>query len=499
MTMRLPFDPKKMAAKNAREQASETPPASRAAGGTQAPLTVSQLAGRIESVLQTGFPERVRVIGQVSGFRERTHWYFDLKDAECVVNCVVFAGAARTVRFTPEVGQEIVLTGRVEFYGKQGRLTLIGESLEPVGAGALELAFRRLVEEIRALGWFAEERKRALPAFPRRVAIVTSRTGAALHDVLDTLRRRSPWIEVLVVDARMQGDGAAAEIANVVRSIGRQSRELAIDVLIVTRGGGSKEELWAFNERILAEAIVQSPIPVIAAIGHETDTTIAELVADLRCATPTQAAMRLAPDREALLEQIDALAMRLRGAIDRTTAQTRHLEHLRRQLRLATLTNLRSELNRVEAMASRLERVKPVAVLERRRASVDRASARLEHAMRAGYAPERVEELARRLQSAGARRIASSNARMNVVSRQLEAVGPASVLARGFSYTTRQDGTLVRHVLDARPGERLQTRVSDGEIHSTVDGLSRSSVQPSRPSKSRPSSQGEGLFPIDPP
>ncbi len=472
MTGRLPFDPKKMAA--AKPRATESAPAPKA---SDAPITVSQLAGRIGSAIAAGLPDRVRVIGQVSGFRERTHWYFDLKDAESIVNCVVFASAAKRIRFTPTIGQEVVLSGRVEFYGKQGRVTLIADRVEPVGAGALDIAFRRLVEEIRALGWFDDSRKRPMPAFPQRVAIVTSRTGAALQDVLDTLRRRSPWVDVLLLDARVQGEGAAQEVADAISWLGAHYQRLAIDAILVTRGGGSMEDLWAFNERIVAEAIVRSPVAVIAAIGHETDTTIAELVADLRCATPTQAAMRLAPDRAALLDQLSSLQSHLRAAIARTTDRSRDLDQLARHLKLAMVARLRERVRDIEELSSRLERQRPVAVLASRRARLDRAGDRLNVAARAAVERHDLRALDHRLRASLAIRVQQERSRFEAIARQLDAVGPQRVLARGFSYTRREDGTLVRSRADARPGDRLLTRVSDGDVRSIVDGSAPSRVR----------------------
>ncbi|NUQ51244.1 MAG: exodeoxyribonuclease VII large subunit [Phycisphaerales bacterium] len=220
---RLPFDPSKMsgaadkpkassAAKRAEANAEAKPDdhaaASSARDGT---LTVTQLAGAIDSALKSGVPARVRVIGEVSGFRDRTHWYFDLKDANAVVSCVVFQFAARKVGFTPENGREVVVSGRIDFYAKAGKVSLIADKVEPIGAGALELAYRALVEELRGLGWFDVARKRRVPSFPRKIAVVTSRTAAALQDVLVTMKQRCPAVGVLLADVRVQGDGAAAE------------------------------------------------------------------------------------------------------------------------------------------------------------------------------------------------------------------------------------------------------------------------------------------------
>jgi exodeoxyribonuclease VII large subunit len=226
---------------------------------------------------------------------------------------VLFANVVRKHRIVLRDGLEVVVTGSLEFYAKAGKLSFIGTNAQPVGAGALDLAFKQLCEELRGLGWFDEVRKRPLPTFPRRVAVITSRSSAALQDVLDTMRRRCPAVEVALVDARVQGESAAAELRAKLVALSLRHREMGVDAIIITRGGGSAEDLWAFNDRALAEAILKCPVPVVAAIGHETDTTIAELVADVRAATPTQAAMRLTPDGDTLLEQVDLAHARPRA------------------------------------------------------------------------------------------------------------------------------------------------------------------------------------------
>lgn len=438
MTDRLPFDPSKMAAARAK-----------AAKG-DAPLTVAQLADRIANALSAGMPAPVRVIGEMSGFRERTHWYFDLKDAAAVVSCVMFASNLRKVRFPPQNGQEVVVTGRVEFYDKAGKVSLIAEKIEPVGAGALELAFRALCEELRALGWFAPERKRPIPRCPRRIAVVTSRSGAALQDVLDTMRRRCAATDVLIADVRVQGEGAAQEIADAIRWLGGNHQRLGVEAILVTRGGGSTEDLWAFNERIVADAIVHSPVPIVAAIGHETDTTIAELVADLRAATPTQAAMRLTPDRGALLEQLDSLHAQLRTALSRRLDLRGHLAALANHLRLATTSRLRADAHNLERLSGRLEAFRPAAIHARRAATLDALELRFAAAMRQS--------------------ILRSGLRLDADTRQLEAVGPGSVLRRGFSYTTLDSGQILKTPSDVRPGDKIRTVLADGEVRSTVEG-----------------------------
>lgn len=455
--LREPFDPSRVRA------------ASRPA---DAPWTVSELAEQIDLALRAGLPARVRVVGEVSGLRQRTHWYFDLKDEAAIVGCVMFVSHAGAGARYLRNGAQVVVSGRVEHYAPQGRTSLIVTAVEPVGEGPLERAFRALCAELAALGWFDPARKRPLPALPRRIAVITSRDGAALADVLDTLRRRSPWISVVLLDVRVQGEQAADQIARAIRWIGRHHLELGVDAVLLTRGGGSPEDLWAFNERVVAQAIVTCPVPIVAAIGHETDTTIAELVADERAATPTQAAMRIAPDAEALREQLAQMSRRLatvaRRRIDweqhRLRAAARHpllsdpgawLQRARRQLdhaaaRLHASVALRvgGGARRLESLAARLEPHRPVALLARRAARFERVR----------------HDLAGRWADLHARLIM----RVDAADRTLRAVGPLNVLRRGYSCTFDARGRPIRSVGQVGPGERIRTLVGDGAIRSRV-------------------------------
>jgi exodeoxyribonuclease VII large subunit len=497
---RLPFDPSKMA------QAARSEPTTTRDGV----LSVTQLAGKIEEALAR-IASPLRVIGEVSGFRDRTHWYFDLKDAQSVVNGVMFASAARKVGFTPANGQEVVATGRVEFYAKGGKVTLLIEKLEPVGAGALELAYRALCEELRNLGWFAPERKRRLPAFPRRIAIVTSKTGAALQDVLVTMNKRCPAVGALVVDVRVQGENAAPEIAEAIQFLSANAHVLGVDAILVTRGGGSMEDLWAFNERVVAQAIYECAIPVVAAIGHETDTTIAELVADERGATPTQAAMRLTPDRTALMHQITALQRRLsvdvtkrvRFEQERVRGLSRHalfsdpgslvsrarkaVDVLDAQLAGVALARMARARERVLRLEARLERRRPAAVHAATMAQVESLAARLGLAMRARLDRRTLQALGDRLTRAGGLAIRETRSRLESAHRQLLAVGPQGVLERGYSCTMTEDGRALRSASEARAGERLHTRLAKGEVRSIVEGGASNAPPP-------PSSATAGAF-----
>ncbi len=460
----------------------------------RSPITVSQLALLINRALRDQLTTGLKVVGEVGQFRERTHWYFDVKDAGALISCVMFASSARRAGFVPSVGQQVLLTGRVEFYDKGGRTQFMVDRIEPIGAGALDLAFRRLCEELRAMGWFEEGRKRALPMLPRRVAVVTSRGAAALQDVLDTARRRAPGVPIGLVDVRVQGEGAAEQVAAAVRGLSAAHERLGVDVVLVTRGGGSMEDLWAFNERIVAEAIVACPIPVVAAIGHETDTTIAELVADVRGATPTQAAMRIFPDSGALRRQLRSMGERLglqvsrqvridrerlRGLArhplmsdpgtlidrgrERLTSDVRHMVSGVR----ADLQHRRSRLDRLSA---RLERHRPASVYAGREAGLRLAMARLESAVAVRLARADVGPAAARLRSAVLGLLERRNGALQSAARGLDLVGPHGVLRRGYSMTLRSDGRAVRSTADVSPGLTVTTRLADGSFDSRVVG-----------------------------
>ncbi|MGP1347164.1 MAG: exodeoxyribonuclease VII large subunit [Phycisphaerales bacterium] len=490
------FDPSKM-------RGSPPPdPSARTAAPDDA-LSVSALCQLITNALADRIPRTIRVVGEISGFRDRSHWYFDLKDESAVINCVMFAAAARGVSFPLENGLKVIAEGRVDFYPKQGKTQVYVNRLAPIGAGELELRYRALVEQLRALGWFNLARKKPLPAFPKRIAIVTSRTGAALQDVIDTARRRCPMVELALVDVRVQGEAAAPEIARALRSLSRHRAAHAIDAIILTRGGGSMEDLWAFNERIVAEAIVESRIPIVAAIGHETDTTIAELVADERCATPTQAAMRLIPDRAALLEQCDAQAARMSTELRRRLRY--EAQRLRAAARLPWFTDPRAIIDAHRAQAAslhrrlgaairhrlqrqradlsdhaiRIARGRPEAVYATRIARLDTIGARLVRALRDRLSQQPIHAAHERLSFAWQELAQRRRDRLDVLDRELRLTAPDAILRRGFSITTINT-RLVRSTADAAPGDTLTTRLADGTLTSIITP-SDESPAPSRP------------------
>jgi len=480
------------------------------AGSSDRPFSVGELSAKIDAAIKTGLPARVRVLGEISGLRERTHFYFNLKDEGAVVGAVVFASTGRRLATRPADGLQVIATGRVDFYAPSGKVSLIVDRLEPVGAGPLERKFRELAEELRGLGWFDPETKLSLPTFPRRIAVVTSRTGAALQDVLDTARRRAPFVEWLVVDARVQGDAAVGEVSRAIATLGARHEELGVDAIIVTRGGGSLEDLWAFNERAVAEAIHACPVPIVAAIGHETDTTIAELVADERAATPTQAAMRLTPDRGAMLEQLSTLDRRLR---DSSAGRVRFSRELLRRFaehpvfrspreltaphaqRVETLgegigDRVRSRAIRarghVDRLGLRLERLRPSSQHARREERLRGLSERLGRVMRRAIDRDGVDHAERVVRRAMRERVDDARPDLDALERELEAVSPTRVLTRGYSFTTDLEGRAVRTTKELTPGQRVRTRVASGEFESEVvseAGLRAAGQGPARAEK----------------
>ncbi len=366
--------------------------------------TVSELTARIKSTLERGF-EDVVVRGEVSGLsRPRSgHVYLNLKDDGACLGAVLWRSTAGRVVFDLHDGLAVRAWGSVAVYAPQGKYQLIIDRVEPEGIGALELAFRQMFARLAAEGLFDPERKRPLPEFPRRIAVVTSPTGAAIRDFLQVVGRRWAASEILVVPSRVQGQGAAEEVA---AGIELANRVAGVDLVVVTRGGGSLEDLWAFNEEIVARAIVASGAPVVSAVGHEVDVTIADHAADFRALTPSEAGERCVPD-----------AREVRGRLDR----------------------LRESLVR---------------------ALVDRAA----------DARYRLEDLSDRADRAIRRAIDERRHRLSRLAAGLEAMSPVRVLARGYSLTTRErDDLLIRRATDVRRGDRIVTRLGDGSLVSRVE------------------------------
>jgi exodeoxyribonuclease VII large subunit len=445
------------------------------------PLSVAAVTSLIDRALRGGLPERLLVRGEISNFsphRGSGHLYFTLKDAQAAIDCVMFASSARSVKFTPADGMEVIASGQVRVYPQRGRYQLYVGSLQPVGQGALELAFRQLVAKLKSEGLFDAARKKPIPDYPRRIALVTARGGAALQDMLKVLRR-FPHLELLLASVPVQGEQAAPRIAETLALLNRHAMRLGgIDVILLARGGGSLEDLWAFNEEIVARAIAESRIPVISGVGHETDTTIADFVADHRAHTPTEAATFVTQHWKDAIARLPLMQTRLRQALRQVVRDARQRlapvaahEFFRRPLhRVRQLQQLLDDRERSLTLA--LSRVA-------RRASVDlhRLSARLssmhpQHRLRLAVSDlsHRATRLGQATETLQRRRVE----RVNALAQQLELLSPNAVLRRGYSITIRKDsGRVLRSATELRGGERLLTRLAEGEVESVADDPSQ--------------------------
>jgi exodeoxyribonuclease VII large subunit len=401
-------------------------------------LTVAELTRGIKQVLEETHGT-VWVEGEVSNLARPSsgHLYLTLKDEEAPLKTVIYRGVALRLRFDLRDGMRVIAKGRLTVYVPRGEYQLQVEEVQPKGIGPLELAFRQLKEKLSLLGYFEPRRKKPLPRIPRRVGLVTSGTGSAVRDMLEILSRRWPAAEVWVIPVRVQGEGAAQEIAGaigLINQIAGPERDPAVrvDVLLVGRGGGSLEDLWPFNEEVVAGAIHRSRIPIITGIGHEDDLTIADMVADQRALTPSEAAERAVPDRSKVLEWLENLEAQLRVL-------------LRRRLELAA-ARLR-ELGGRRCFRVPLERVRE----EERK----------------------VDEWGERLRRAMQQRLQHAKQRLEALAEKLETLSPLNVLARGYSLTRKEaDRSVVRSAAEVRVGERLVTHLEAGEIVSRVEKVS---------------------------
>jgi exodeoxyribonuclease VII large subunit len=482
-------------------------------------ITVSELTNRIDRAVRTGVPETVHVRGEISNYRPNQssgHIYFTLKDAATCIDCVMWKSDAVRLKFTPTDGLELLASGKVAVYGRTGRYQLYVTTLRPLGKGALELAFQQLRAKLEAAGLFAAGRKKPLPRFPIAIVLVTGINTAALADMLKVLRRY-PWIRPLIYPVPVQGDAAAGRIAGAIAHINACAGQLGADVILVARGGGSLEDLWAFNEEPVARAIAASRVPVITGIGHEVDVTIADLAADYHAHTPTEAAQIVSAHWRDVRDELDTSASRLRRStvsvlqqsrqrlgnierhevfrrpMDRINALRQLLDHRQGAMTTAVVHRLRQSQWRLQEIHGRLHRHMPAALARIR----DRIAARQRNlllvlASRVRLANDRISRAAvrlgdchpkfairlhsQRLKSTIDRlnRAAHSNVlhrrqRLDALERQLQAVNPSNVLQRGYSMTFRKkDGALIRSAEQIKPGDRLQTRFADGQVESVA-------------------------------
>ena len=450
-----------------------TPPTSPQHSADSA-LSVSQLNRLAKQLLEDCF-DQVEVIGEISNFSQPSsgHWYFTLKDKNAQIRCAMFRGRNFAVKFKPALGQQVQVKGKVSLYEGRGDYQLIADAMQPAGDGALALAFEQLKQELKSLGWFDESQKQALPKKIRHIAIITSASGAALQDVRSVLERRWPKMQVTLLPCLVQGSEAAGQIANAIDTVNRQysSGEQNYDVLLVCRGGGSLEDLWAFNERIVAEAIYHSAIPVVSAVGHEVDFSIADFVADLRAPTPSAAAELLSPNRESLLVDLNALNRRLNQAQNRNIAE--------RKLALQSLHGrikhpgqlLSERAQRLDELEIRLMRQHQQTALR-----CKTALANLIRRLQASSPEKKLSQQKQRQQDLKQQLLRSMSNTLKQKQQQLAAqrlllnsLGPQNILNRGYSILRDESGKVVKQRDQTNAGTKLSALLSDGEIKVTVD------------------------------
>ncbi|ENM5854143.1 exodeoxyribonuclease VII large subunit [Vibrio mimicus] len=433
--------------------------------------TVSRLNAEVRLLLENEMGI-VWLVGEISNFSAPVsgHWYLTLKDSQAQVKCAMFKGNNRLVNFKPQNGQQVLVKARLSLYEPRGDYQIILESMQPEGDGRLQQQFEQLKMQLAAEGLFAQTRKKALPENPRCVGIITSRTGAALHDILHVLKRRDPNLPVVIYPTLVQGEDAAIQIA---QAIGRANSRAECDVLIVGRGGGSLEDLWCFNHEIVARTIAASDIPIISAVGHEIDVTIADFVADVRAPTPSAAAELVSRDnrhkQQALHQWQAKLASGMRHYLAQQHSQFARIQH-------------------------KLDKQHPQARLERQQQQLDELSLRLEQKMhqRLAIQQQRWDRLSHKIQlnspthlirqqrfnllqqeqrltQSIQHHLIQSRHQLALLSEKMDAVSPLATLARGYSVTRTAQGELVRQSAQVKPGDTLVTQLMDGEILSTVN------------------------------
>ncbi|HMJ66711.1 MAG TPA: exodeoxyribonuclease VII large subunit [Candidatus Binatia bacterium] len=443
-------------------------------------LTVSELTANVRRLIEKEIGQ-VWVTGEVTNLRTQSsgHIYFTLKDGNAQLQCVLFRAEAVAHRELLQDGQKLLLQGDLTVYDARGVYQLIVRAIELQGIGALQLAFEKLKQKLLAEGLFAQERKRPIPQYPQRIGLVTSETGAAIRDVLHVIERRQPSLQIILTACRVQGPGAAEEIACAIQLLNRWSRPLdpsrRLDLILLTRGGGSLEDLWAFNEEVVARAIFESALPVISAVGHEIDFTISDFVADLRAATPSAAAELItegAHSSRAFLRDTAAyfgqlIARRLRSDRDGVEElQTRLLRvHPRRWLREQTqyLDELASRMHRC---ARQKHRDCSLTVLH-----LSQRFARVKPSIIARQLRQTTNEILRRLRNAARRQLKDERASIKALQVRLQLLSPENVLSRGYSITTdAATRKILRNAAETKPRQIIHTRLKTGTVKSVVEG-----------------------------
>jgi len=414
-------------------------------------LTVTELTRSIRGALETKF-RAVWVQGEISNYKLHPsgHQYFTLKDQRTQISCVIWRDTMAPPRQPLVDGSQVQVYGTVTVFEARGQYQLNVQIVQPRGVGLLQAKFEALKRKLEAEGLFAAERKRPLPKFPRRIGVVTSPTGAAIRDMLNVLRRRAPWLQILINPVRVQGTGAAQEIAVAIRELALPNEAFApLDLIVVTRGGGSIEDLWEFNEEIVARAIFHSSVPIVSAVGHEIDFTISDFVADLRAPTPSAAAELIVPDTIDLQRRIDGCTRALsRQLLSRVRESQQRLDHARETLQRCLTHKLDAYKRNLAHVTRALQARSPARELIARR--------------------NRFTDLHRRLVASPARLIENARNRFERIEGILRVLGPDATLRRGYSITMNERGKIVRTIAAVRPKMKIRTRISDGEFSSEI-------------------------------
>jgi exodeoxyribonuclease VII large subunit len=455
-------------------------------------FSVGELTRRLKGVVETTFP-RIRVEGELSNFKVYAsgHAYFTLKDNEAQIKGVIWRTALGRVRFEPKDGDQVVVTGKISVYEPRGEYQIVVDAMEPKGLGALQAAFEALKKKLIAEGLFADARKRPLPRIAWNVGIVTSPSGAVIRDMIRTLNRRFPGLRVVLAPVAVQGEEAAPQIAQALADLNRLG---GLDVIIVGRGGGSLEDLWAFNEEIVARAIAASAVPVVSAVGHETDFTIADFVADRRASTPTAAAEMVAPERDAVEDFVDQAVRRMTAELtDLVEGYAQRTDEFGERLAWGIRRTAQSFRRRIEAAARHLAALSPAQRLKHDRQRLTVAETKLTHALtrlaekrRAGFeaaagrievlrpirwverADERTARLEQRLAVAMTRGIDARSALFRSTVGKLDAYSPLAVLSRGYAIVTDEKGAVVKSAGAVKDGDSIALRLADGSVEATV-------------------------------
>ncbi len=433
--------------------------------------TVSQVNSLIKEILENNLPGRLTITGEITDFKHHHsgHCYLSLKDESSQLPCVMWKSKFSKLKFQPENGLAVIADGFIDVYSPHGKYQFYVESMIPAGVGALQLAFEQMVKKLKAQGLFDEVHKKAIPAYPKRIGILTSESGAAVHDITDSIRHRWPCVKLFLYPVLVQGEGAAEQIAIAIRDINKRNEKLKLDVLIVGRGGGSLEDLWAFNEEVLARAIFDSKIPIISAVGHEINVTVADLVADARASTPTKAGVVAVPDIQEVLSDLANKQSRLNNSIKaRLELSQQNLQTIlasavfRKPLLLVRngqqqadeltvkLTKVIKELlvessNKLHASYQQIVKIEPHRLLGKKKVDLN--------------------DLKNRARIAIKTIISGRQMQLTAQANRLAALNPKSVLQRGYSITmNKKTGLLVRTLQDVEVGNLLTTELADENL-----------------------------------